>query len=138
MARRRRQTLAFPVRRPARAAGASGLLALAALSRRMAARRMAAGRKRADQVLAFDLAGRHRHRNPRCNRQNALADRARLSGTQAGTGGFKWSSQHLDGGGCDEHSKAALGSFWADALVLTWSTVGGRARGAAAIVGREL
>src|SRR5271168_4158738 len=86
MARRRRQTLAFPVRRPARAAGASGLLALAALSRRMAARRMAAGRKRADQVLAFDLAGRHRHRDARCNRQNALADRARLSGTQAGTG----------------------------------------------------
>jgi hypothetical protein len=33
----------IPVRRPARAAGASGLLALAALSRRMAARRMAAG-----------------------------------------------------------------------------------------------
>src|ERR1700723_3718496 len=52
-------------------------------------------------------------------------------------GGFKWSSQHLDGGGCDEHSKAALGSFWADALVLTWSTVGGRARGAAAILGSD-
>src|SRR6202041_1965496 len=85
MARRRRQTLAFPVRRPARAAGASGLLALAALSRRMAARRMAAGRKRAEQILAFDLAGRCRPRNPRCSRQNALADRARLSGTQAGT-----------------------------------------------------
>jgi putative transposase len=52
-------------------------------------------------------------------------------------GGFKWSSQHLDGGGCDEHSKAALGSFWADALVLTWSTVGGGARGAAAILGSD-
>src|SRR5271154_6198488 len=85
MARRRRQNPAFPVRQPARAARASGLLALAALSRRMAARRMAAGRKRADQILAFDLAGRHRHRDARCNRQNALADRARLSGTQAGT-----------------------------------------------------
>ena len=79
------KTLAFPVRRPARAARASGLLALAALSRRMAARRMAAGRKRADQILAFDLAGRYRPRDARCNRQNALADRARLSGTQAGT-----------------------------------------------------
>ena len=52
-------------------------------------------------------------------------------------GGFKRSSQHLDGGGCDEHSKAALGSFWADALVLTWSTVGGWARGAAAILGSD-
>ena len=51
-------------------------------------------------------------------------------------GGFKWSSQHLDGS-CDEHSKTALGSFWADALVLTRSTAGGRARGAAAILGGD-
>src|SRR5271168_4441896 len=51
-------------------------------------------------------------------------------------GGFTWSSQHLDGG-CDEHSKAALGSFWAGALVLTRSTAGGRARGAAAILGSD-
>jgi putative transposase len=56
---------------------------------------------------------------------------------QGSQGGFKRSSQHLDGGGCDEHSKAALGSFWADALVLTWSTVGGRARGAASILGSD-
>ena len=51
-------------------------------------------------------------------------------------GGFKWSSQHLDGS-CDEHSKTALGSFWAGAVVLTRSTAGGRARGAAAILGRD-
>src|ERR1700727_2846048 len=51
-------------------------------------------------------------------------------------GGFKWSSQHLDGS-CDEHSKTALGSFWAGALVLTRSTAGGRARGAAAILVRD-
>ena len=51
-------------------------------------------------------------------------------------GGFKWSSQHLDGS-CDEHSKAALGSFWAGALVLTRSAAGGRARGAAAILGSD-
>ena len=56
---------------------------------------------------------------------------------QGSQGGFKWSSQHLDGGGCGEHSKAALGSFWADALFLTWSTVGGRARGAASILGSD-
>ena len=49
---------------------------------------------------------------------------------------FKWSSQHLDGS-CDEHSKTALGSFWAGALVLTRSTAGGRARGAAAILGSD-
>ena len=51
-------------------------------------------------------------------------------------GGFKWSSQHLDWS-CDEHSKTALGSFWAGALVLTRSTTGGRARGAAAILGSD-
>ena len=32
-----------------------------------------------------DLAGRYRPRDARCSRQNALADRTRLSGTQAGT-----------------------------------------------------
>ena len=51
-------------------------------------------------------------------------------------GGFKWSSQPLDGS-CDEHSKTALGSFSAGALVLTRSTAGGRARGAAAILGSD-
>ena len=56
--------------------------------------------------------------------------------TAALQGGFKWSSQHLDGS-CDEHSKTALGSFWAGALVLTRSTAGGRARGAAAILGSD-
>ena len=55
---------------------------------------------------------------------------------QGSQGGFKWSSQHLDGS-CDEHSKAALGSFWAGALVLTRSAAGGRARGAAAILGSD-
>ena len=53
-----------------------------------------------------------------------------------GDGGFKWSSQHLDGS-CNEHSKTALGSFWAGALVFTRSTAGGRARGAAAILGSD-
>src|ERR1700722_745068 len=63
MARRRRQNSAFPVRQPASAARASRLLALAALFGRMAACRMAAGRKRTDQILAFDLAGRCRPRD---------------------------------------------------------------------------
>ena len=55
---------------------------------------------------------------------------------QGAQGGFKWSSQHLDWS-CDEHSKTALASFWAGALVLTRSTAGGRARGAAAILGSD-
>jgi hypothetical protein len=37
-------------------------------------------------------------------------------------GGFKRSSQHLDGGGCDEHSKAAFGSVWTAPIVVTRST----------------
>jgi phospholipase/lecithinase/hemolysin len=56
--------------------------------------------------------------------------------TAGEVGGIKWSSQHLDGSR-DEHSKTALGSFWAGALVLTRSTAGGRARGAAAILGSD-
>jgi transposase InsO family protein len=43
-------------------------------------------------------------------------------------GGFKWSSQHLEGGGCDEEAQAAFGSVWSGAIVLTRSTAGGRAR----------
>src|SRR5271166_3443363 len=85
MARRRRQNAPFPLRRRAGSARASRLLAFAPLCRRMAPRRMAAGRKRADQILALDPAGGDRPRDTRGNRQTALADRARLSGTQAGT-----------------------------------------------------
>src|SRR5208282_2369128 len=85
MARRRRQNAAFPLRRRAGPARASRLLAFAPLRRRMAPRRMAAGRKRADQILALDPAGGYGPRDARGNCQTALADRARLSGTQAGT-----------------------------------------------------
>jgi hypothetical protein len=52
-------------------------------------------------------------------------------------GGFKWSSQHLEGGGCDEEAQAAFRSVWSGAIVLTRSTAGGRARGAAAILGSD-
>jgi putative transposase len=47
---------------------------------------------------------------------------------QGSQGGFKRSSQHLDEGGCDEHSEAALGSIWAEAIVVTGSTACGRTR----------
>jgi putative transposase len=47
---------------------------------------------------------------------------------QGSQGGFKRSSQHLDEGGCDEEAQAAFGSMWAGTIVVTRSTVGGRAR----------
>ena len=43
-------------------------------------------------------------------------------------GGFKRSSQHLEGGGCDEHSKAAVGSVWAGAIAVTGSAACGGTR----------
>ncbi len=52
-------------------------------------------------------------------------------------GGFKWSSQPLDEGGCDDHSKAAFGSVWAATLAVTRSTAGGRRRGAATVLGGD-
>jgi hypothetical protein len=46
---------------------------------------MAGGRKRADEILAFDPARRHAHRRSRRHGQIALAHRARLRGTQKRT-----------------------------------------------------
>ena len=89
-------------------------------------------RKRRTRALPFARLGKKRlpcvayGKRPTTERGNGLWRQ----------GGFKWSSQHLDGS-CDEHSKTALRSFWAGALVLTRSTAGGRARGAAAILGSD-
>jgi putative transposase len=81
---------------------------------------------------ALEMVLRQRDREGRPPRPGEL-----IHHSDAGSqGGFKWSSQHLDGS-CDEHSKTAVGSFWAGALVLTRSTAGGRARGAAAILGSD-
>jgi len=43
-------------------------------------------------------------------------------------GGFNWSSQHHDEGGCDEHRKAPFGSIWSGAVAVAWSTASGRTR----------
>ena len=51
----------------------------------MASHRMALGRKRTDEILAFDPARRHAHRRSRRHGQIALAHRARLRGTQKRT-----------------------------------------------------
>jgi transposase InsO family protein len=37
--------------------------------------------------------------------------------------GFKWSSQHLERGGCDDCSEAAFGSVWARRVALAWSAL---------------
>jgi putative transposase len=34
--------------------------------------------------------------------------------------GFKWSSQHLERGGCDDGSEAAFGSVWARRVAVAW------------------
>ena len=47
---------------------------------------------------------------------------------QGSQGGFKRSSQRLDKGCCDEHSKAPFGSMWAGAIMVTWSAAGGGTR----------
>lgn len=39
-------------------------------------------------------------------------------------GGFEWLSQHHDEGVCDDGSKAAFGSIWAVATVITGPTAG--------------
>ena len=72
------------LRRAARAAGASRLLARRAVARGMAADRMARGRDGADQILALDPAGRHAIADAGRYGQAALAHRARLPGAQAG------------------------------------------------------
>ena len=43
-------------------------------------------------------------------------------------GGFKRSSQHPEVGGCDEHSKAAVGSVWTSAVTVTGSAACGGTR----------
>jgi putative transposase len=46
---------------------------------------------------------------------------------RGGQGGFKWSSQRLDGGGCGGHSKAAFGSVRARCVVVARPALGGAA-----------
>ncbi len=71
--------------RASRRPGFAGLEGFDAPSAGMAAHRMARGRKRADEILAFDPARRHNHRRSRRHGQIALSHRARLRGTQKRT-----------------------------------------------------
>jgi transposase InsO family protein len=47
---------------------------------------------------------------------------------QGSQGELNRSSQHLEGGCCDDQSKAAFGTIWAAAIVVTRSTASGRTR----------
>src|SRR5689334_23784184 len=49
-------------------------------------------------------------------------------------GGFKWSSQHLDGGVRDGHAEAAFGPVGAGRVALAGPAGGGAARGPAAVL----
>src|SRR3954454_22905232 len=42
---------------------------------------------------------------------------------------FKWSSQHLERGGCDGCSEAAFGSVWARRVAVAWPALGQPGRG---------
>ncbi len=42
-------------------------------------------------------------------------------------GGLNWSSQHVDGGGCDGHTEAAFGSVWAGGDTLSRPATDGAA-----------
>ena len=48
-----------------------------------------------------------------------------------------WSSQQPEGGSCDDQWKAAFGTIWAAAIVVTRSTARGRTRRAATVLGRH-
>ena len=47
---------------------------------------------------------------------------------QGSQGGFKRSSQRLDKGRCDEHSKTPIGSIWTGAITVTRSAANGGTR----------
>src|SRR3954468_7203873 len=51
--------------------------------------------------------------------------------------GFKWSSQHLERGGCDGCSEAAFGSVWAKRVALAWSALCCATRGSASVLGGD-
>jgi len=67
--------------------------------------------------------------------EQALAERRPAQGgglvhhsDRGAQSGLKWSSQHLEGGSCDDEAQAAFGSVWSGAIVLTRSSGGGTTR----------
>src|SRR3954447_18611071 len=69
-------------------------------------------------------------------RQEARAGAAAADRVEQG--GFKWSSQHLDGGGCDEGWETALGSGATSRVAgVAWPTRRGAAGEPAAVLGGD-
>src|ERR1700704_5022214 len=58
----------------------------------------------------------HRRLDARLHQPLGVLDRDVLAGSER-------SSQHLEGGGCDEHSKAAFGSVWTGAMNVDRSAI---------------
>jgi hypothetical protein len=52
---------------------------------------------------------------------------AAVSADGSTVGGFKRSSQRSKVGGCDEHSKAAIGTIWTSAIAIARTAAGGGA-----------
>jgi hypothetical protein len=52
-------------------------------------------------------------------------------------GGFNRSSQHLDGGSCDEQSEAAIGSFWTQTTAVARSAANRGTREAQIVLGGD-
>jgi hypothetical protein len=50
-----------------------------------------------------------------------------VPGARRVLGGFKRSSQRSKVGGCDEHSKAAIGTIWTSAIAIARTAAGGGA-----------
>jgi transposase InsO family protein len=67
--------------------------------------------------------------------EQALHDRRPVHGgglvhhsDRGSQGGFNWSSQHSEIGGCDEHAKTALGPVWASAITVARTAACGGTR----------
>src|SRR3954471_15428665 len=72
------------------------------------------------------------------NLRDLLAAYDVLAGHPLVDGGFKWSSQHLDGGGCDEGWETALGSGATSRVAgVAWPTRRGAAGEPAAVLGGD-
>src|SRR4051794_41943191 len=75
---------------------------------------------------------------PAHRRLDPVSLQHRLIRTRGVLGGFKWSSQHLDGGGCDEGWETALGSGAPSRVAgVAWPTRRGAAGEPAAVLGGD-
>ena len=79
-----------------------------------------------EEALAHGVVVRVANRTHRRTHAGFAAAMAELDRSVLGE--LNWSSQHLEGGGCDDQSKTAFRTIWAGAIVVTRSTASGRPR----------